>query len=176
MSSLCLPCSRCTRLFLLCILVQAHIVSRSAIRPARKALFFVFIMAHCDMCRGTFEIIATCRSGLTFCLPCWRYVNIDMISVIRSTGGVGSSVYSAGLHARLGRQNHQYFDARILTDGEKLSVVIPTMMGKCAYTTQEQPGGSDRFQGDLFKKVATAEGLLDRLPHTIIAKLFKLKV
>jgi hypothetical protein len=25
------------------------------------------------MCRGTFEIIATCRSGLTFCLPCWRY-------------------------------------------------------------------------------------------------------
>ena len=73
MSSLCLSCSRCTRLFLLCILVQAHIVSRSALRSAPKALFFVFIMAHCDMCRGTFEIIATCRSGLTFCLPCWRY-------------------------------------------------------------------------------------------------------
>ena len=105
-----------------------------------------------------------------------RGINIDMISVIRSTGGVGSSVYSAGLHARLGGQNHQYIDARILTDGEKLRVVIPTMMGKCAYTAQEQPGGRDRIQGDLFKKVATAEGLLDRLPHTIIAKLFKLKV
>jgi hypothetical protein len=73
MSSLCLSCSRCTRLFLLCILVQAHIVSRSALRSAPKALFFVFIMAHCDMCRGTFEIIATCRSGLTFCMPCWRF-------------------------------------------------------------------------------------------------------
>ncbi len=73
MSSLSVPCSRCTHLFWLCILVQAHIVSCSAIRPAHKALFFAFIMAHCDMCRGTFEIIATCRSGLTFCLPCWRY-------------------------------------------------------------------------------------------------------
>jgi hypothetical protein len=30
-------------------------------------------MAHCDVCRGTFEIIATCSSGLTLCLPCWRY-------------------------------------------------------------------------------------------------------
>jgi hypothetical protein len=30
-------------------------------------------MAHCDICRGTFEIIATCSSGLTLCLPCWRH-------------------------------------------------------------------------------------------------------
>ncbi len=60
-------------MFFVVYFVQAHIVSRSAIRPARSALFFAFIMAHCDMCRGTFEIIATCRSGLTFCLPCWRY-------------------------------------------------------------------------------------------------------
>jgi hypothetical protein len=97
-----------------------------------------------------------------------------MITVVRSSGGVGSSLYSAGLNARLGRQNHQYFDARILTDGEKLRTVIPTMVGRCVYTAQEQPGGRDRIQDDLFKKVATAEGLLGRLPYTILAKLFHL--
>jgi hypothetical protein len=30
-------------------------------------------MARCEICRGTFEIIATCASGLNVCLPCWRY-------------------------------------------------------------------------------------------------------
>ncbi len=97
-----------------------------------------------------------------------------MITVVRSSGGVGSSLYSAGLNARLGRHNHQYFDARILTDGEKLRTVIPTMVGRCVYTAQEQPGGRDRIQDDLLKKVATAEGLMGRLPYTILAKLFYL--
>jgi hypothetical protein len=42
-------------------------------RLTRRALLPAFKMARCDMCRGTFEMIATCSSGLNVCLPCWRY-------------------------------------------------------------------------------------------------------
>jgi hypothetical protein len=48
-------------------------VSRFSIRLTRRALLLAFKMAHCDICRGTFEIIATCSSGLNVCLPCWRF-------------------------------------------------------------------------------------------------------
>jgi hypothetical protein len=119
-------------------------------------------------CYDGFEVQQACEALAK------RGLNIDMITVVRSSGGVGSSLYSAGLHARLGRQNHLYFDARILTDGEKLRTVIPTMVGRAVYTAQEQPGGRDRIQDDLLKKVATAEGLMGRLPYTILAKLFHL--
>ena len=45
-------------------------------------------------CYDGFEVQQACEALAK------RGLNIDMISVVRSSGGVGSSLYSAGLHAR----------------------------------------------------------------------------
>ena len=101
-----------------------------------------------------------------------RILNIDAITVVKNLGGVGSSLYFAALHARLGRHNHKYSDIRILTDAERLRTVIPTLDGSVACTAQEQPSGKDKIQDDLLKNVAVGEGILGRLPCTILARLF----
>ena len=72
-------------------------------------------------------------------------------------------MFTAAPAARLGRDNHTYFDARILTDGEEMRICTPTLHGRVVYSAQEQASDKEQLLGDLVKKLDVAEGILGRL-------------
>lgn len=54
---------------------------------------------------------------------------------------------------------------------EEMRKTVELLKGACVFTAQERPEGlSKGMREDLFKKMATGEGIFGRLPYQIVTK------
>ena len=75
--------------------------------------------------------------------------------------------------AMYGVKNHKFFDPNVLYDDEELRKVVELLVGAFIFTGQENPEGAKHaLREDFLKKLATAEGILGRLPYAIVSKMF----
>ena len=91
------------------------------------------------------------------------------------TGGVGLSLTTAHLDAMLGSVNHRYFDPQMFFMEEEMRKQVEFLRGALVLTAQERPEGMRKgFREDLFKKMASADGIFGRLPYQILTRAIKL--
>ncbi|CAK0887523.1 unnamed protein product [Prorocentrum cordatum] len=99
-------------------------------------------------------------------------LNIDQLFFFWGAGGVGLSLMTAHLDAVLGHSNHKYFDPHVFYLDEEMRKTVESLKGTIALAAQEKPEGLRKsFREDLFKKLASADGIFGRLPSLLI-KIF----
>ena len=104
-----------------------------------------------------------------------RGLNVDQLFFFWGAGGVGLSLTTAHLDAMLGHSNHKYFDPQVFYLDEEMRKTVESLKGTIVLTAQEKPEGLRRsFREDLFKKLASADGIFGRLPYQILTKVIYL--
>ncbi|CAK0891385.1 unnamed protein product [Prorocentrum cordatum] len=104
-----------------------------------------------------------------------RGLNVDRLFFFWGAGGVGLSLTTAHLDAMLGHSNHKYFDPQVFYLDEKMRKTVESLKGTIVLTAQEKPEGLRKsFREDLFKKLASADGIFGRLPYQILTKVIYL--
>ncbi|CAK0791818.1 unnamed protein product [Prorocentrum cordatum] len=75
----------------------------------------------------------------------------------------------------LGHSNHKYFDPQVFYLDEEMRKTVESLKGTIVLTAQEKPEGLRKsFREDLFKKLASADGIFGRLPYQILTKVIYL--
>ena len=78
---------------------------------------------------------------------------------------MGLSLISGHIAAMEGPLNHKFFDPNILIIDEEMRKGIELLYSAYILTAQERPEGTQKhLREDLLKKLATAEGIMGRLP------------
>ncbi|CAK0822133.1 unnamed protein product, partial [Prorocentrum cordatum] len=104
-----------------------------------------------------------------------RGLNVDQLFFFWGAGGVGLSLTTAHLDAMLGHSNHKYFDPQVFYLDEEMRKTVESLKGTIVLTAQEKPEGLRKsFREDLFKKLASADGIFGRLPYQILTKVIYL--
>ena len=82
------------------------------------------------------------------------------------------SLMTAHLDKMLGPALHKYYDPQVFYLDEEMRKQVEMLIGAIALTAQEKPEGLKKlFREDLFKKLATADGIFGRLPYSILTKM-----
>jgi hypothetical protein len=112
---------------------------------------------------GNFHAVDACFAALALAK---RGINVDPVFFMWGPGGVGLSLTTAHLHACLGPRNHRFFDPQAFYLDEEMRKQVEQLRGGTVFTAQERPEGmSKNFRLDIFKKLATGEGLFARMPY-----------
>lgn len=81
------------------------------------------------------------------------------------------SLTPAHLSAMPGMENHKLFDPQVFSLDEELRKQIELLKGALVFTAHERPEGIGRgFCEGLFRKRASADGMLGRLPYQITTR------
>jgi len=95
-----------------------------------------------------------------------RGVNVPQFFFLLGPGGVGISLSTVHLEAMLGTLTHRYLDPQALFLDEEARKQMEQLRGARVVTAQERPEGmKGKLRVDVFKKIATAEGVFTRLPY-----------
>ncbi|CAK0861021.1 unnamed protein product [Prorocentrum cordatum] len=104
-----------------------------------------------------------------------RGLNVDQLFFFWGAGGVGLSLTTAHLDAMLGHSNHKHFDPQVFYLDEEMRKTVESLKGTIVLTAQEKPEGLRKSsREDLFKKLASADGIFGRLPYQILTKVIYL--
>ena len=104
-----------------------------------------------------------------------RGKNVDHMFFMWGPGGVGLSLTTHHLAKMLGPCNHKYFDPQVFYLEEEMRKQVELLNGALVMTAQEKPEGLRKgFREDLFKKMATADGIFGRLPYQVLTRLIAL--
>ncbi|CAK0866236.1 unnamed protein product [Prorocentrum cordatum] len=104
-----------------------------------------------------------------------RGMNIDQVFFFWGSDGVGLSLTTPLLSNMLGSNLHRYFDPQVFYMDDEMREQVESLVGSIATTAQEKPEGINKsFREDLFKKMATADGIFGRLPYAVLTKVITL--
>ena len=104
-----------------------------------------------------------------------RGMNVDQVFFFWGSGGVGLSLTTSLLSNMLGSNLHRYFDPQVFYMDEEMRKQVESLVGSIVMTAQEKPEGMNKsFREDLFKKMATADGIFGRLPYAVLTKVITL--
>ena len=115
-------------------------------------------------------------NGFQFCQACQelakRGKNVEQLTLLHGSGGVGLSLMSAHL-AAMYQDLHKYFDPNIFYTDDELRKVVDTLVTGRIFTGQERPEGNKQpfIRLDLLKKFLTGEGITSRMPYAVVTKL-----